>query len=286
MWHAGRPALGLPGHSMYGCLEAGHVEGIASIYVCEDKKHGDKFVSGVRGRLAKLGFKGRLAVLKMPADVDNDIGDLWTLDPAAFLDRLGDIESEAPELTVETPARPAAGKAGPDPPRWHEPTPLTPPQLLPAFPIDALPPALADWVRAEAEATQTPPDLAALLALGICGAALAGKFTVQVRDGWREPLNLFTVVSLPAGERKSAVFTHALAPVVDFEAAEAERMRPIIAEAATEHRQLEARLKHLEGQAAKKGGGTRRPSRTRPRRSPASWRSTRCPRPRNCTATT
>jgi hypothetical protein len=134
---------------------------------------------------------------------------------------------------------------------WAEPVPFNALDALPRFPADLLPPWLRAWVVAEAEATQTPPDLAGNLALAVAGAALARKVRVAVRPGWVEPANVFTVVSLPPGERKSAVFDHATAPLRDHEAAEKQRMAPVIAELACEHRVMVAKLKTLEGKAAK-----------------------------------
>jgi len=117
--------------------------------------------------------------------------------------------------------------------------------------VDQLPAWLAEWVAAEATATQTPADLAAMLSLSICGAGLAGKYKANVRDRWWETLNIFTVTALPSGDRKSAVFRDALAPVLEFEQAEQIRLAPIIAELQSEHRTLEAALKNLKGKAAK-----------------------------------
>jgi hypothetical protein len=74
---------------------------------------------------------------------------------------------------------------------------------------------------------------------------------VQVRQGWTEPANLFTVTALPPGERKSAVFAEAISPVQTFEAEEVARMAPKIAKLASERRILEERLKLAEKQAAK-----------------------------------
>jgi hypothetical protein len=124
-------------------------------------------------------------------------------------------------------------------------------EAAPPFPSACLPGWLAEWVEAEAQATQTPPDLAGMLVLAIAAAAVARKFRVQVRSRWSEPLNLFTVVALPPGERKSAVFADAIAPVRAVERAEIERLRPQIAQQASKRRVLEQRLKALEGQAAK-----------------------------------
>jgi hypothetical protein len=90
-----------------------------------------------------------------------------------------------------------------------------------------------------------------MLVLAVCAAALARKFRVLVRPGWSEPLNLFCVTALPPGDRKSAVFTDAIAPVRAFEKEEQDRLAPEIAEKASEHRLLEQRLKALEERAAK-----------------------------------
>src|SRR5262249_3804913 len=56
-------------------------------------------------------------------------------------------------------------------------------------------------------------------------------------------------------DRKTAVFGDALAPVVEYEAQVKERMAPNIAELASEHRVMEAKLKWLEGKAAKAKDG-------------------------------
>ena len=89
---------------------------------------------------------------------------------------------------------------------WDQPIPLTRMARPPAFPVQALPEWLAEFVQAEATATQTPPDLAGMLVLTALAAAAGGLAEVQVRPGWREPLNLFTVTALPPGNRKSDVF--------------------------------------------------------------------------------
>jgi hypothetical protein len=124
---------------------------------------------------------------------------------------------------------------------------------LPAFPTHVLPPALRDWVAAESLATQTPPDLAALLALAVCGACIARRVYVEPRPGWREPVNLYVSVLLDPGNRKSAVFTDATAPLREIEAELIARERGPVAIAQSERRQKEARLRKLERLAGEKG---------------------------------
>jgi hypothetical protein len=133
---------------------------------------------------------------------------------------------------------------------WEEPLPLED-VAPPAFPVDRLPYWLATWGSAEAEATQTPPDLAAALALANTAAALAGKYRVEIRPGWQEPVNLFIVTALLPGERKSKVFRDATGPTLAHEKAEAERMAPKIAAAESDHRMMELELSAAEKKAAK-----------------------------------
>jgi replicative DNA helicase len=113
------------------------------------------------------------------------------------------------------------------PPAWEgEPVPLSARRLLPPFPVDVLPGWVADVVAGVAEFTQTPPDLAGCLALACLATAAGGRAVVEVRPGWREPVNLFTVVALPPGSRKSAVFAAMTAPLLAAERALQENSAP------------------------------------------------------------
>ena len=76
---------------------------------------------------------------------------------------------------------------------------------LPKFPVDALPEVVRDYVAAVAENSQTSPDMAAVISLGVLASCLQGKFVVEGISGYCEPLNLYTVVVAAPGERKSSV---------------------------------------------------------------------------------
>ncbi|MCP5059777.1 MAG: DUF3987 domain-containing protein [bacterium] len=125
---------------------------------------------------------------------------------------------------------------------WPDPEPLeaTPPEL-PAFPTDAIPHWLSDFVTEEARATQTPPDLAALLALAAVATGVQGKAVVAPKKGdpgYTEPMNIFVVVALPPASRKSAVFRDATQPIIDVECQMRDTARDLVARA-------EARLQIL-----------------------------------------
>jgi hypothetical protein len=140
--------------------------------------------------------------------------------------------------------------------KQHQPEAWEPPIAFaefprPEFPTECLSVICVNFVTGVAHFTQTPPDLAAMLILGVCGAALAKKVRVVIRPGWTEPTNLYALVALDSGNRKSAVFEKVLEPVQAWEQEEVERTREQIAEMASARRLLEGRLKHTEAAAAK-----------------------------------
>ncbi|WAU84886.1 YfjI family protein [Streptomyces sp. Qhu-G9] len=114
---------------------------------------------------------------------------------------------------------------------WEDPIPLSSPRKLAAFPLDALPDWLAEFVAAVAEETQTPADLAGCLALSVLATAAGGRSVVQVRGNWREPTNLYVAVALPPANRKSAVFALLSDPLFDAEKRLKELAGPAIIEA-------------------------------------------------------
>ncbi len=134
--------------------------------------------------------------------------------------------------------------------QWEPPIPFFTHQL-PSFPADTLPDWVREWVKAEAMATQTPHDLAGLLVL--CAIAIAGarKAEIQIRSGWREPLNLYGIAGLDPANRKSAVFRDATVPIEDQEKKEAEAMKDEIVESRTLREVLEKKLEHAKKEAAK-----------------------------------
>lgn len=112
---------------------------------------------------------------------------------------------------------------------WEIPLPLNEVQV-PDFPTGALPEWLANFIRAEAIATQTPEDLCGFLVLAALSASTARKFKVLVRPGYEEPLNLYLVVVLGPAHRKSPVFSHVMKPIQDFEEYKSLEMAPKVRE--------------------------------------------------------
>ena len=121
----------------------------------------------------------------------------------------------------------------------------------PAFPVDALPKDIADYVMAVAETTQTPVDVAASASLSVLSIGMQGKYVIKPKADWKEPVNTFIAIFMPPSERKSAVCSLMGKPMNEHEkewnrehAAEVDFSR-------TERSILERRLKALEDQASK-----------------------------------
>jgi replicative DNA helicase len=134
---------------------------------------------------------------------------------------------------------------------WEPPIPFGVAAGLPEFPMEVLPGWLGDYVAAVATATQTPPDLAGMLALAVLATVAAGAVEVQPRPGWREPLCLFVAVGMDAGARKSSVFTALTRPVAEFERDQAAAALPAITETATLRRIADQAAAHAEAAAGK-----------------------------------
>ncbi|MBL8796320.1 MAG: DUF3987 domain-containing protein [Planctomycetia bacterium] len=122
---------------------------------------------------------------------------------------------------------------------------------VPSFPTACLTAWLRVYVEAVAQATQTPCDMVAMLALAAVAAALAKKVEIVVTEGYREPVNLFTVTAMPPGSRKSAVFAEVTAPLLEYEESEIQRLKPVMAKAKTEREIQEARLDNLKSAVVK-----------------------------------
>lgn len=156
---------------------------------------------------------------------------------------------DARYVRAEFDAKRAAGE-------WETPVPLDA-GAGPRFPVEALPSVLADYVEAVAAFAEVPTDLPAVLPLAVFSAAVARKVSLEVRGDYREPLNVFGLVALPSGERKSSVVAETTAPLVAFERELLDRMGPEIAEAQSRRRVLEKELTAAEGHAARATGADR-----------------------------
>lgn len=127
-------------------------------------------------------------------------------------------------------------------PSWDEIIPLDDANL-PAFPIDALPDALRDYVVDVAESTQTPIDMAGVASLALMSIAMQPRYKVVGKADWEEQLSLYCMIVAEPSDRKSAVFNQIIKVVQSFEADYNERHSIDVLKSQEEHSSLEKRYK-------------------------------------------
>ncbi|MCC6677936.1 MAG: DUF3987 domain-containing protein [Phycisphaerales bacterium] len=108
------------------------------------------------------------------------------------------------------------------PPDWPDPEPLVDDRAPAPFPAHAIfPDAARAFVEAVARAYAVPLDLPALLYFTLAGGCLTyagnGCRIVRVTPPWSETLNIYSIVALPSGSRKSQTFARMIGPVREYE---------------------------------------------------------------------
>ncbi|KAB2371120.1 DUF3987 domain-containing protein [Actinomadura montaniterrae] len=156
----------------------------------------------------------------------------------------GAADGDPAELRARVAAEVAA-VTGADRRGWPDPTPLSSVPDLPAFPVGCLPDWAAEQAACVADLTQTPVDLAGGLALAALAVAAGGNVTVNA-GAWCEPTNLFLVMVLPPGNRKSEVYKAMTAPIRAAERTLADLASPRIAEAVIARKLAEGKAEHAE----------------------------------------
>lgn len=134
--------------------------------------------------------------------------------------------------------------------RWEDPIPFSR-YTMARFPIEALPKDIADYVTAVAESTQTPVDMAGAVSLSMLSVCLQGKYRVQGKQDWFEPLNTYVLAIAPPSERKSAVQHMMLKPINEYEFQYNQRNAALVESSRMQKRVLERRQKAIEDQVAK-----------------------------------
>lgn len=114
-----------------------------------------------------------------------------------------------------------------------------------------LPEVFGELALELAESTETPEALSVMTILGVLSAILAKRFVVSPKDGWKEPLNIYTLVALPPANNKSLVLNKCLEPLVEWENQEGARLLPEIQRQQSERKNQEKRIESLRGKAAK-----------------------------------
>ena len=99
---------------------------------------------------------------------------------------------------------------------WPDLIPFDDPDLL-RLDVSKLPVCIRDMVQQVSEHSETPPEMATMVALGATATAAMRKFNIEIEPGFRQPLNLYLCAVMPPGNRKSAVFRRMFEPVEQYE---------------------------------------------------------------------
>lgn len=136
------------------------------------------------------------------------------------------------------------------PEEWPTLIPFTAHHLPKLEPAN-IPPVLGDFCAALAEEKQVPVEIAVAMALAALATAAQGRFVVQVRQGYVEPLNLYTLCPLEPANRKSAVVEACTAPLKEWERYIAETMAPEVKEIKSKRLTMEKAIEGKRSKAAK-----------------------------------
>lgn len=137
-------------------------------------------------------------------------------------------------------------------PTWEAPMGLDD-TALPTFPIEALDGVLGQMAAAVAEFTQTPVDMAAMLMLGIVAMLTAPHFKVRAGNHV-EPTNLYVMVGMDSGNRKSSVLGALMEPIERHLQEHKTQIRASIQDATSRQRIAANRLKEAERVAVRAQG--------------------------------
>lgn len=127
-------------------------------------------------------------------------------------------------------------------------------QSPPQMPDEIFTGWFGDMVSAISRATETPIELPALLGLSVLAAACQRKFVVELEQNYQEPLNVWTVVALEPGNRKTAVLQAVTKPLMEWEREAVERISEDIKKTEAERKNQEAQINFLRSQYAKATG--------------------------------
>ena len=235
------------------------------VYILPDADEaGEAYARDVTAALAGLPGQREVFVVRLPnLPEGGDVAD-WLKALLPDWDGFGPVPREPGDELEDELRETVEAHVEPIPPEWlaglaqeAEWEPIVPldAAVVPEWPRDVLPPDIQAYVNALAESTETPVEMAGMAVLAVLATAVQGKYRIRVKQDYFEPLCLWTCCALPPGSRKSAVLTAAVSPLVEWERLERERLEPAIAEAESEEKTLQERIKALRSRAAKAPAG-------------------------------
>jgi hypothetical protein len=133
---------------------------------------------------------------------------------------------------------------------WPDPIPFDDYSSLPDFPVESLPEPGREMVKTVAEVNQVDTGLPASVYLSVAASCVAKRGKVDLISH-TEPLNLFMAAVANSGERKTKTQNDLTTPIYEYQHRKQMEMSEVIRKAETAYKIKEARLLHLQKQAAK-----------------------------------
>lgn len=121
----------------------------------------------------------------------------------------------------------------------------------PEISADLLPGAIGGFAAALAHTTETPEALSVMIVLGVLSAVVAKQFVVSPKEGWNEPVNIYTIIALPPANNKSQVLNSCTKPLVEWEKEQAANLETSIKRQWSERKSQEKIIEGLRLKAAK-----------------------------------
>lgn len=116
---------------------------------------------------------------------------------------------------------------------------------------DLLPSVFGEFAKALAYSTETPESLSVMTVLGILSTIATKKFVVSPKEGWHEPINIYTLIALPPANNKSLVLNFCTKPLVQWEQQQILRYENEIKRLRSERKTQEKIIEVLRAKAAK-----------------------------------
>lgn len=114
-----------------------------------------------------------------------------------------------------------------------------------------LPGVLSEFARALAVATETAEGMSVMTLLGVLSTVLAKRFKVSPKEGWYEPVNIYTLIALPPGNHKTFILRACTEPLIAWEHEQAVLQEQEIKRLRSERKTQEKIIEGLRHKAAK-----------------------------------
>ena len=263
LWQHGIAALGVPGANMTGKINRQDIKDFGKIYLWREPDQGGKeFIIGARERLKELNYNGDVYVIDGTDYGIKDPNELHITNSEGFMSSWHDILQGADEIDLNGNMdlfERSEEETTEQEIEWEKPLPFNNYEVDP-IPAEVFPQWQQDFIKNISDFIQVAEDMPAMLMLSVTATALANKAVIEVKPGWKEPLNIWTCSILPPAERKSPVFKKFQKPLIEYERREAEKVeqdrKPLINEKSI----LEDRMDNLKKKAAKTNNATERQS--------------------------